>query len=236
MSSGNALHTCPENLSARDRHNEKISTDNILSGFSHPLRKHFKLLKKWSASFDKSPSKTFLNYLKFNEFSSFEHELVDQYEDHSDLFAWALKHDQNNYLISDVLALSDKASMLHGVELRVPYLDGNLADYLAKLPPSSLIGNGQKWILKELLKKHGGRKFVNRPKEGFGLPLSNWLFDKRVSHLWEMFESEESIIFNYLKKEKFDHLVRQQKQKAEDHGPLLWSILVLGHWLQRNFS
>ena len=39
-----------------------------------------------------------------------------------------------------------------------------------------------------------------------------------------------------LTKERFDHLVRQQKRKAEDHGPLLWSILVLGHWLQRNFS
>ncbi|MCK5368896.1 MAG: asparagine synthase (glutamine-hydrolyzing), partial [Cyclobacteriaceae bacterium] len=206
------------------------------SGFPHPLRKHFRLIKKWSDSFDKSPSLTYLNYLMFNEFSSFGNELNHQYEDNSDLFAWALRHDQNNYLISDVLALSDKASMLHGIELRVPYLDEKLADYLAKIHPTSLIEKGQKWILKELLKKHGGRKFVNRPKEGFGLPLSNWLFDKRIAHLWELFESQESTIFNYLEKKKFDHLVSQQKRKTEDHGPLLWSILVLGHWLQRNFS
>ncbi len=212
---------------------------NLLpSGFPHPLRKSFRLAKKWLKSIDSSPAKTFQNYLIFNELISANHDskFDDPFDQESDMFGWALKHDQNNYLISDVLALSDKASMLHGIEMRVPYLDEKLANYLAGFSPSSLIKNGRKWILKELLNKYGGRKFVNRPKEGFGLPLSNWLFDKKISHFWELFESKESIIFNYLEKSKFDFLVNQQKLKTEDHGPLLWSILVLGHWLQRNFS
>lgn len=212
---------------------------NLLpSGFPHPWRKSFKLAKKWLKSIESSPAKTFQNYLIFNELISTRHdsEFNDQFDHNPDMFGWALKHDQNNYLVSDVLALSDRASMLQGIEMRVPYLDEKLANYLAGFPPSSLINNGRKWILRELLKKHGGQKFVNRPKEGFGLPLSNWLFDKKISHLWELFESKESIIFNYLEKNKFDFLVNQQKLKTEDHGPLLWSILVLGHWLQRNFS
>lgn len=212
--------------------------NSLPAGFSHPLRKQFRLVKKWSKSFDKSPSKTFLNYLMFNELSSNGNgiEINTPFKNDKDWFGWALKHDQNNYLISDVLALSDRASMQHGIELRVPYLDEKLTDYLAGLHPTSLIEKGQKWILKELLKKYGGRKFANRPKEGFGLPLSNWLFDKRAAHLWELFESPDSVIFNYLEKDKFDRLVGQQKRKTEDHGPILWSILVLGHWLQRNFS
>lgn len=212
---------------------------NLLpSGFPHPLRKQFRLAKKWAKSFNRSPSKTFLNYLTFNELdlSTKDYDFMKQNDVNPDMFGWALKHDQNNYLISDVLALSDKASMQHGIELRVPYLDEKLANYLAGFPPSSLIKNGQKWMLKEILKKYGGRKFINRPKEGFGLPLSNWLFDKRISHLWELFESKESIIFNYLDKRKLDFLMNQQKRKTADHGQLLWSILVLGHWLERNFS
>ncbi len=212
--------------------------NSLPSGFPHPFRKQFRLMKKWSKSYDKSPSKTYYNFLKFNEISFNDHmiESHDLPANDQDLFAWALHHDQNNYLIGDVLALSDKASMQHGIEMRVPYLDEKLVNYIAGIPQSSLLKNGQKWILKELLKKHGGAKFVNRPKEGFGLPLSNWLFDTRISHLWELFDSKDSIIFNYLEKDKFDYLATQQKQNAEDHGPLLWSILVLGHWLQRNFS
>ncbi len=212
---------------------------NLLpSGFPHPLRKSFRHAKKWWKSMDSSPVNTYRNFLTFNELVADGHksEFIDQFDDNTDMFGWALQHDQNNYLISDVLALTDKASMLHGIEMRVPYLDENLAHYLTGIPPSTLIKNGRKWILGDLLIQYGGRKFVNRPKEGFGLPLANWLFNKKIRHLWELFESKESIIFNYVEKNKFDFLVNQQKQKAEDHGPLLWSILVLGHWLQRNFS
>jgi asparagine synthase (glutamine-hydrolysing) len=212
---------------------------NLLpSGFPHPFRKRFQLAKKLARSLNASPSKTFQNYLTFNELklSKDDNEFKDQFDHKQDILAWALKHDQNNYLVSDVLALSDKASMQQGIELRVPYLDEKLTNYMAGLDPLLLINKGQKWILKELLKKHGGRKFVNRSKEGFGLPLSNWLFDKRIRHLWELFESKESIIFNYLEKNTFDILVSQQKRNTEDHGQLLWSILVLGHWLQKNFS
>ncbi len=212
-------------------------TINLLPcGFSHPLRKKFKLIKKWSKSYNQSPHKTYHNYLTFNGFNLYQHKINENDHGNSDLLSWALEHDQNNYLVSDVLAVSDKASMRHGLEMRVPFLDEKLVAYLSTLNPNVLLGKGQKWLLKNILVKHGGEKFINRPKEGFGLPLSSWLFDKRVAHLWELFELKDSIIFQYLEKEKFDYLVNQQKQKKEDHGPLLWSILVLGHWLQRNFS
>lgn len=210
---------------------------NLLpSGFTHPLRKKFKLVKKWLKSYDQSPQKTFLNYLMFDEFKLSLNEFDDLDNKNTNLLSRALEHDQNNYLISDVLALSDKASMRQSLEIRLPYLDEKLTAYLSTINSNALMEKGQKWVLKNILVKHGGKKFINRPKEGFGLPLSSWLFDKRVAHLWEIFESKDSLIFQYLEKQKFDFLVNQQIQKAEDHGPLLWSILVLAHWLQRNFS
>lgn len=214
----------------------KPSLNLLPSGFAHPLRKKFKLIKKWSKSFDQSPKKTFLNYLTFDEFKLSLNEFNDLDNGNSNLLSWALECDQNNYLVSDVLALSDKASMRHGLEVRLPYLDEKLTAYLSTINSNALMEKGQKWVLKNILEKHGGKKFINRPKEGFGMPLSSWLFDKRVAHLWEIFESKDSLIFQYFEKKKFDYLVNQQKQNVEDHGPLLWSILVLAHWLQHNFS
>ena len=211
--------------------------NSLPSGFPHPLRKKFKLIKKLSNAVDRSPGVTYHNFLTFEELRSVDSsDIFDRNESVESWLTWALNYDQKYYLVSDVLALSDKASMLHSIELRVPYLEENLIDYLSGLPSVSLIKHGQKWTLKEILTKYGGRKFVNRPKEGFGLPLSHWLMDKRMAHLWTLFESPDSIIFQYIDKIKIDQLLDQQKRKEADHGPLLWSILVLGHWLERNFS
>lgn len=206
--------------------------NNLPTGQKHPLRKHFRLMKKWSISHDSSPYTTYDNFLSFNELNIETHR---QSETKSDFFGWALSHDRNNYLIGDVLALSDKASMHHGIELRVPYLNENLVHYLNKFPSEVRIQKGSKWMLKEILTKHGGAKFTRRSKEGFGLPLSGWLFDKRMAHLWDIFNDQNQSVFNFLEKKKFDELVDQQKRRIEDHGPLLWSILVLAHWLKRNF-
>jgi asparagine synthase (glutamine-hydrolysing) len=149
---------------------------------------------------------------------------------------WALNHDLRNYLLSDVLALSDKAAMLYGIELRVPYLDENLVNYMDGLPTETILKHGRKWILKDLLIKNGGKEFANRPKEGFGLPLSGWLMDKSVRHLWEFMGNPDHMVFKYLDRQLVERLIAEQKSKKADHGPLLWSILTLAHWLEQNFE
>ena len=204
------------------------------TGFQHPMRKQFQLMKKLAISHDPLPLKIYDNFLAFNTLD-IERPKIDSPDKDFDWFGWALSHDQNNYLIGDVLALSDRASMLHGIELRVPYLNERLANYLNKFPHEMRINKGSKWILKEILNKYNGNKFTARSKEGFGLPLSNWLFDKKLAHLWEIFDDENPLLFEFLKKETFNRLLEEQKRKKEDHGPLLWSILVLAHWLHQKF-
>ncbi len=213
----------------------KPLTNTISTGRSYPFRKKMKQVKKWMNSYDKSPEITFQNYLRQSDiFLDYAKNKTSKTEE--DWLKWALKHDQNNYLVHDVLALSDRAAMRHGVELRVPYLDENLVDYANGLSSKSLLAHGQKWILKDILEKNGGKKFIHRPKEGFGLPLSSWLMDAKVQHLWEWNNSSESLVFDFIDKKKIDQLISQQKRRSEDHGPLLWSILTLSHWLQHNFG
>jgi asparagine synthase (glutamine-hydrolysing) len=207
------------------------------TGFPHPLRKSFRLLKKLGSSYDSSPENTFNNFVTFNEFSDpGASPTLLNFNNKRDWLAWALDHDLKNYLTGDILALSDKASMRYGIELRVPYLDNNLVSHMKSISPELVMLRGQKWILKELLKKYGGKNFADRPKEGFGLPLSHWLTDKKLRHLWEFAVDPEHIIFRFVDKSLLDKILRQQQKHVEDHGPLLWSVLVLAHWLHHNFE
>ncbi len=217
----------------------KPMANAIPTGKPYPFRKLAKQAKKWVNSHDKLPETTFHNYLGHSDvFPDYCKDRANkvEIEQQDDWLKWALWHDQSNYLIHDVLALSDRAAMRHGVESRVPYLDDHLVNYANGLSSKSLLAHEQKWILKEILEKNGGKKFIHRPKEGFGLPLSSWLMDSKVQYLWEWASSTESLIFDFVDRQKIDQLILQQKQKSEDHGPLLWSILTLSHWLQHNFG
>lgn len=84
--------------------------------------------------------------------------------------------DAETYLASDVLRKVDRASMMHGLEVRSPLLDDRLVARLARVPfTHKLRGGRTKWILKravaDLLPEH----FLERPKRGFSMPISAWL-------------------------------------------------------------
>jgi len=207
---------------------------HVPSDIAHPFRKRLRIVKKFVHDYDHSAKTTFLNYV-----SSSDQSVVTRSKttNHTSDFSFeaALEHDRSNYLVHDVLALSDRASMLNGIEVRVPYLNEHLVNYLDSFPAEARITRGRKWILKEILEKNGGKKFCNRPKEGFGLPISNWLFDKGASFLWESMEDSDNLLFEYFDRKKFENIVSQQKRGQLDQGPLIWSILVLAHWLKANF-
>ena len=126
--------------------------------------------------------------------------------------------------------------MRHGIEMRVPYLDENLMEYLHGFDAIKLIDRGRKWILRDILKNNGGKKFAERSKEGFGLPFGKWLLDKRSGHLWEPLANDQSMIYEFVEKSMLDHLIRRHKKRHEDHGLLLWSAMVLAHWLEHHFA
>ncbi|MFN8438805.1 MAG: asparagine synthase (glutamine-hydrolyzing) [Cytophagales bacterium] len=82
--------------------------------------------------------------------------------------------DQKYYLASQNLLYTDKASMQHGVEVRVPYLDNELIDYLSTVPDSLKVnGFVSKYLLKEVAKKYLPSVIIERSKTGFSLPISS---------------------------------------------------------------
>ena len=84
--------------------------------------------------------------------------------------------DQTGYMVDDVLVKVDRASMAHGLEVRVPLLDHRLVEFAWSLPAHMKVRDGRgKWLLREMLRTRVPAEVMAAPKTGFGVPLGRWL-------------------------------------------------------------
>ncbi|MCZ6692421.1 MAG: asparagine synthase (glutamine-hydrolyzing) [Bacteroidetes bacterium] len=207
------------------------------SGFSHPWRKKAQLVRTFLNNIDPDPKTTYLNFCSlgttlgvdnsqfFNNGSLPIHTMDD-----------ALGFDRVHYLIDDVLAINDQMCMQNSVEMRMPFLDKLLVDYIYSFPSEVLLKKGRKWSLRKILERKGGSDFARRKKEGFGLPFGRWIKSNNLDHLWRFLESPKTPISNYIDPESFKKLLGEHKNGLKDNTIPLWSLLTLSHWLQHNFD
>ena len=139
-----------------------------------------------------------------------------------------------NYLQDDILVKTDRASMAVGLEVRAPFLDYTLVDFINSLPTEyKLRGFKTKYLFKELMKNKLPQNIVYRPKKGFGLPIAKWLKnDLKVFVLDSFSESKikrEGIFnFNYIK-----NLLQEHFSGQKDNRKVLWTLLIFEIWLEK---
>ncbi|PIE22209.1 MAG: asparagine synthase (glutamine-hydrolyzing) [Planctomycetota bacterium] len=143
-----------------------------------------------------------------------------------------LELDLVSNLPGDILRKVDRASMHVSLEVRSPLLDRELVEYAAGLPGKyKYDAHTGKRILKKAFQPWLGAEFLARPKQGFVIPLSQWLRT-------ELREARDAAISGNFAQTWFDRDVlnraaREHDSGRRDHGELLWAVLMLELWHER---
>lgn len=138
--------------------------------------------------------------------------------------------DLETWLPDDILAKVDRSSMAHSLEARVPILDHHLVEFASSLPSDLLIRGGQtKFVFKHALRSTIPDHILDRPKQGFDLPVAAWLDGPLRDELDGLVHSG-SPLEGTLDLSRARTLLDEHRQGRRDRLAELWTVLMLGRW------
>jgi asparagine synthase (glutamine-hydrolysing) len=143
----------------------------------------------------------------------------------------ALYFDYKTYLADDILALSDRLSMAHSLEVRVPLVDHVLADSVFPLPGRAKIGWGRsKRLLRAALEHRLPREHFRAPKRGFVGPTGAWLRHELKSLLLDELSPERVRRLGYFDPAAVERLLREHLDRRHNREGILWALLCFSVW------
>jgi asparagine synthase (glutamine-hydrolysing) len=148
-----------------------------------------------------------------------------------DPLAGMIAADVNVLLPDDFLTKVDRSSMSCGLEVRPPLVDHELLELASQIPSELKVRDGQgKWIFKQAYRSQLPASVCDRPKQGFEIPVDQWL----RGPLRNVFEanvlSPQSPAAALIDQSAVMRLFRSHIGHRGRHGPTLWSLMVLGRW------
>jgi asparagine synthase (glutamine-hydrolysing) len=142
----------------------------------------------------------------------------------ADVVDRALQFYTKLYLQDDILTKVDRASMMHGLEARAPFLDIDFVDFVRRIPSAWKYRNGRtKYILKKALEPLLPRDVLYRAKKGFGVPIGAWFQDGRLA-------ASENPSLPGLNAAFAAAALRQHQAGRVDQRAFLWNWWLLGQW------
>lgn len=141
--------------------------------------------------------------------------------------------DVNFYLQDNLLTKVDRASMRYSLETRVPFLDHRIVEFALNLSPHLKYKNGtSKYLLKEVLYQYLPKSYFDRPKQGFAIPLSNWL-KTDLFFLIEKYLQEQIVIkHNIVKFDIVKNIINHFLSGKDYYYNKLWQLIILHKFLE----
>jgi asparagine synthase (glutamine-hydrolysing) len=149
---------------------------------------------------------------------------------------WAsqmMRFDAETYLPEDVLTKVDRMSMAHSIESRVPLLDNDVVAFASRLPAAMKIKEGRrKHVLKEVAAAILPREILERPKQGFGVPLGMWFRGTLRELFADTLLAPRTLQRGYFNPQFVRRIVNEHLSGKRDHTLRLWQLVVFERWHQ----
>ncbi|SJM89932.1 XrtA/PEP-CTERM system amidotransferase [Crenothrix polyspora] len=140
--------------------------------------------------------------------------------------------DLKTYLPGDILTKVDRASMAHGLEVRVPLLDHQLVEWIAGLQPKAkLNGSEGKYIFKKSLEKYLSDDILYRPKMGFAVPLNAWFKGPLKTKVKEALLGERILNCGLFNQTFLKQMLDHHERGLRDYSSPMWSLLMFDAFL-----
>jgi asparagine synthase (glutamine-hydrolysing) len=140
-------------------------------------------------------------------------------------------------LPDELLMYGDKLSMAHSLEVRVPYLDQKIVEYVERLPAKYKVRFGnRKWVHKQVCADYLPKQIINRKKRGFAVNVVDRWFKESLSNEFDgILLDKSSRMFEFLKPQEVYSLYKDHTDGKADNHKILFSLIVLEKWMRDNY-
>jgi asparagine synthase (glutamine-hydrolysing) len=164
-------------------------------------------------------------------------ELYKQTSNLKDTLSKLLFIDTRLSLSDNLLLFGDKMSMAHSLEMRVPFLDIELVQFIESLPSTmKLKGLTHKFIHKKAVTKWLPSDIIHRKKRAFTTPLDEWLQSSMANYIKELFNDDNSAVRKYFDISYINLLINQHQLRKYNHERKLLSLLAFEFWCKNFFE
>jgi asparagine synthase (glutamine-hydrolysing) len=142
--------------------------------------------------------------------------------------------DLKSYLCDNILTKVDRMSMAVSLEARVPYLDKDLVALAFQVPDALKVARGEtKILLKEVAARLLPRQCIYRPKEGFSIPIKNWLRQELRPLLEELLSPSRLAAGGLFEPRCVARLKAEHLGGRANHSHILWGLMIFEAWRRR---
>ena len=137
-------------------------------------------------------------------------------------------------LPDELLMYADKLSMAHSLEVRVPFLDRDVVEYVERLPANLKVRNGsRKWLHRRVCEQSLPAEILKRKKRGFAVNVvDDWFRDAIGTQMDGIFNDSQSLMYRYLSHNQVQRLLTDHRSGANDNHKVLFSLVVFEQWLR----
>jgi asparagine synthase (glutamine-hydrolysing) len=139
--------------------------------------------------------------------------------------------DSKTYLPGDILTKVDRMSMAVSLEARVPLLDHKLIEFATRIPASlKMKGLKTKYIFKQAVRGLVPDEILDRPKQGFGVPIQQWINQELRDYIRDVVTERRARERGYFNTRYVDLLFDEHERQRRDHSHQLWALFMLELW------